>query len=491
MFPEISSLERYLEKIYEEQSDVLFLCEYSHSLNNAVNLKDFWDIIYKESRCFGGCYGEWCNHGIFDGYTEDGRPIYIYGSAIEETYQDVAYSFGGLIHPDGAPSPRLIDYKNVIAPIKVEEIDASQGKFKITNLYDFIFLSRLSGHYEITKQGKVVSTGEMDILTLSPKECAEVTIPYPQNLDGICYIRIFFKNASESESVPYGLELSSHQFLICNTLEPKSRAAIGRLSFTQNNSKIEVFSKTFNYTFSKIEGAFTKLDYKGNQFIKKSMQILADRSQGGNSFKASEFIVTDVVCLEDDDCLKITVHYLCGTKSSIPAISGVVTYIIDGSGKIDISATAKVLEDLKHLPSFGIRAIIPKEYDTLEYFGMGPWENYCNMNNATYMSLFKSQTQKGFTKYSPSEESGNHTNALWCAIYNESKIGLFVSRPEGFDFSLLPYKSEDFMAHKYDHELKDNDHNVLSLNIIHDREITFNISVQPFDRTEDFWSLSY
>ncbi len=521
MYPSID----YMIDILKSQDPLylkpLFLCEYSHAMGNGPgDLKDYWDLIYKEPRLMGGCVWEWFNHGLYDGQTEDGKDKYLYGGGFGEIYHDGEFCCDGLIQPNGMPTPGLIEYKNVIEPVKVEEIDAKNGDFKITNLYDFIFLSRLSGHYEITRFGKTILQGDLDVLPLAPHSSAKIHIDYPQNLDGLCYIRIYFKNATDSESIPFGLELSSSQFLIMNDLEYKPKTALGRLSFTQTGSKIEIFSKAFNYTFSKIEGCFTKLDYKGSNFIKEPLQLNAyhakiDNERALDFFKNTgldhaEFIPLDIYCSEQDNNLKISVDYIYASQTHLPILKGSIDYIVDSNGKIDVITHATVGEQIPFLPRFGLRAVMPENFGNLEYFGMGPEESYVDMKNAAHMGHFKSTADAQYTHFVHPQDNGNHTDTLWCAVYDGTKRGLLISGSSSFDFSFIPYKQEDLMACKYDFELGKTDYNVLCFDYMHsgvgshscgpeinpkytlnDREITFSVSITPIDRTEDFWKLAY
>ena len=498
----------------------LFLCEYSHAMGNGPgDTKDYWDVFYKEPKLAGGCVWEWFNHGLYAGKAENGKPKFLYGGDYGEKYHDGCFCVDGLIQPDGTPTPGLVNYKSVIQPVRVEAINAETGDFKVTNLYDFMFLSRLAGYYEITKFGKVIASGELDILATPPHGSTDIHIDYPKNIGGICYIRIFFKNATESESIPYGYELASEQFLICDNAEWKSKPAILKASFSQTKSKIEIFSKSFSYTFSKIEGAFISLKYKNSELIEEPMQINAfhapiDNERGLDYFyetglNNAEISAKHTECLEENDCVKITVDYSLSAATFRPCVVGRSTYVVDGSGKISVSCTANVKEDIKFLPRFGLRAVMPKEFYNLSFFGRGPGESYPDMKQAGYIGEFKSVAEKEFVHFVRPQDNGNHTDTLWCAAYNKNKCGLLVSNPNGFDFSFLPYKQEEMIAVKHDFELPESQHSVLCFDYMHsgvgsnscgpdllpqyslnEKQFTAEFSVKPFDRGEDFWKIA-
>ncbi len=465
-------------EVLEKKNMPFFLCEYSHAMGNGPgDTKDYWDIIYSHPRFMGGCVWEWFNHGLYDGKTPDGKDRYLYGGDYGEKYHDGNFCVDGLIQPDGTPTPGLVNYKYVIAPVRVEAVDLAAGEFEITNLYDFMFLSRLQGYYEITRYGEVVASGELPLLS-TPPHCSErVKLEYP-SLSGICHVRIYFCWASSSEVIPYGLELSSQQFEILKETESLTPSIYPRPTILAEKQLLTISGERFKYTFSKKYGVFTSLLVEGKELLSEPLALNAYHAPIDNDMRTGFFKETGL-----DDLLmhwnsvdyevlsksiKISAAYVLAAPTNIPAVTGRCTYEISGNGKIDISCTAKVEnDDIIFLPRFGFRAIMPKCYNKLEYFGKGPEESYIDMQQASRMGRFTSLVADQYTHFVKPQDNGNHTDTLWCAVTDNSGSGLLVKSANGFDFSCLPYRQEDLIAAAHDFELPEPDVTVLCFDYMH------------------------
>ena len=105
--------------------------------NGPGGLKEYWDVFYTYKRLQGGCVWEWLDHGIRQ-KTADGQEYFAYGGDFGDQPNDGNFVIDGLLFPDRTPSPGLLEYKKVIEPVKVEEVDLKNGKVRIINRYDFI-----------------------------------------------------------------------------------------------------------------------------------------------------------------------------------------------------------------------------------------------------------------------------------------------------------------------------------------------------------------
>ncbi len=511
MYPPLS----FCSEVLEKKNMPFFLCEYSHAMGNGPgDTKDYWDIIYSHPRFMGGCVWEWFNHGLFGGKTPDGKDKYLYGGDYGEKYHDGNFCVDGLIQPDGTPTPGLVNYKYVIAPVKIEAVDIASGEFKITNLYDFLFLSRLQGYYEITRYGEVIKCGELPLMTTPPRGSDTVKIDYPE-LSGICHIRIFFKWACSSESVPYGLELASQQFEIFKEAESLTAPICARPTVLAEKQTLTVSGEHFKYTFSKKHGVFTSLKVADKELLSEPLSLNAYRAPIDNDMHLDFYADTGLNDLMmhwnsvDYEVLsksiKISAYFVLCAPTKIPAVSGRCSYEINGCGKIKISCSANIEnEKIKFLPRFGFRAIMPKSYNMLEYFGKGPFDSYVDMQQSSYVGRFRSPVEEQYTHYVKPQDNGTHTDTLWCAVTDKGGNGLLVKNDTGFDFSCIPYRQEVLATTPHDFELPEIQETVLCFDYMHSgvgssscgpeiqpkytlnqRSFTFHITLQPLKNCKD------
>ncbi len=90
-------------------------------------------------------------------------------------------------------------------------------------------------------------------------------------------------------------------------------------------------------------------------------------------------------------------------------------------------------------PDFGFLMTLPVRFGQVEYFGMGPQENYCDRRQGTRLGIFGYTAQENMTEYSIPQECGNRTRVRWAKVTDGQGHGmLFAGSPE-MDCSALPY----------------------------------------------------
>lgn len=471
MYPSLTFLENYIET----DQKPFFLCEYSHAMGNGPgDLKDYWEIFYKNPKLAGGCVWEWFSHGIYDGTDENGTERYLYGGDYGEIYHDSNFCVDGLLHPNGEATPGLLEYKQIIAPVKVTEIDTQSGLFNITNLYDFIYLSRLVGHYEISENGNVTEYGDFELPPIKPHGNEDVQIFYKNEPRGLSHIRLYFTYESESEGIPFGTIVYSTQFLIKNELKLEKRHGYGRVDLYNEKNELHVIGKGFSYIFSKKLGAFTSVFFGGKELLQAPMLLDTGRAPIDNDMHIKREIfdksgVNDArfcpmnIEYENGDEVKISVDYILCAPAHQPILQGKCVYTVDGFGDIKVECSANIDEHIEFLPRFGFRLFMPKEYSKVEFLGNGPGQSYIDMNANAYFGHFKTTTNEQYIHFAKPQECGSHTDTLWCALYNDYGSGFVVRNLDGFTFSALPYSREDIEKAKHDFELPEQKENVLCI----------------------------
>ena len=127
------------------------------------------------------------------------------------------------------------------------------------------------------------------------------------------------------------------------------------------------------------------------------------------------------------------------------------TVLPDGTIKHDIEG--QVREINVFLPRFGMELDFVKGCDKIEYFGMGPDENYIDMRAHARMGYFKSTASDELFHYIKPQENGNHTNTKMVRISDGDK-GITVLS-DNIEFSALPVTSHDMTYALHDYELKE------------------------------------
>jgi beta-galactosidase len=131
----------------------------------------------------------------------------------------------------------------------------------------------------------------------------------------------------------------------------------------------------------------------------------------------------------------------------LPAVEGqiVVSYTLNALGEITVKNQLQNSKtDLPHLPRFGTNFIIKNEYQTVNWFGRGPHENYQDRKTAAFVGEYKASVADLYFSYIRPQENGYKTDVRWVTFTNSIGKGIRVERPELFSFSAHHQYNDDF-----------------------------------------------
>ena len=92
---------------------------------------------------------------------------------------------------------------------------------------------------------------------------------------------------------------------------------------------------------------------------------------------------------------------------------------------------------------FGINWILPEGFETIEYYGRGPLENYQDRNYVSNVGLYKQSVKSQFYPYIRPQENGNHTDIRWFKILDAKGEGLMIESDSLLSMSALHYYDAD------------------------------------------------
>src|SRR5699024_364276 len=162
-------------------------CEYIHAMGNGPgDAEDYQQLIMEYDGFCGGFVWEWCDHAVYGGTTPDNRPIYRYGGDFGEFPHDGNFCMDGLVYPDRTPHTGLLEYKNVIRPIRARRAEGKADTFILHNYLDFTNAEDfLTVSYEISQDGEVLYGGAPELPHPPPHGEAAVVLP-ALPVGGVC-----------------------------------------------------------------------------------------------------------------------------------------------------------------------------------------------------------------------------------------------------------------------------------------------------------------
>ncbi|WP_299212735.1 glycoside hydrolase family 2 TIM barrel-domain containing protein [uncultured Aquimarina sp.] len=459
-------------------------CEYAHSMGNSTgNLFKFWDAIRANKRMIGGYIWDWVDQGLLQ-KTDNGTSYYAYGGDMGDTkHNDKNFCLNGIVNPDRSPQPALWEVKKVFQPIEIKAIDLAKGKIKIENRHNFINLSEFELNWEVQEDGKTIQQGNLTNLNIAPKKNQEITVPItkPKLKSGAEYfLRVSFKLKNKMSWASIGHEVAWEQFKLpyFEKLPPYNYKFVSDITVVQNGNNVILSSKEFSVGFNKKTGELISYDYKNTPIITGSLtpnfwRPTTDNDRGGGRTPKTLAVWKEVPenkkllsfkidKINDKKYHALSSYSLADDKAKID-----LQYTIYGDGTISVQNTFTVKNsELPMMPKFGMQVKISDEFDTFQWLGKGPHENYNDRSQGAAIGLYRESVLNDYQTYIRPQESSNKTEVRWFTLSNNDGKGLYVAGTDSnLSVSAWPYTTEDIDNALHTYDLKKRD--FITLNIDH------------------------
>jgi len=130
-------------------------------------------------------------------------------------------------------------------------------------------------------------------------------------------------------------------------------------------------------------------------------------------------------------------------------------YRVHPDGSLGITVKANRKEDSIWLPRFGFEFTLGRNMEEMEYFGKGPWENYCDMDRHVTVGRYRTTVSAEYVPYVKPQEHGNHTAVRELALWDgQSGRGLTFTGSRPFCCQASHYSAQELTEKKHDFELE-------------------------------------
>lgn len=455
MYPSIGYMKNYAAD--DSQQRPFIMCEYSHAMGNSNgNFKEYWDIINSSDHMQGGFIWDWVDQGLKT-YTDDGRMFWAYGGDLggENLQNDQNFNANGLVDAARKPHPGIHEVKKIYQNIDFKLTGKDQVQVK--NKFNFTNLDNYYLKWELIKDGEKVAEDRFN-LDVEPGEQKTFTIDLPKLKDAEYYLNVHAYTKEKSPLIPADFEMAMEQFKIGDfDYFGKKEDPEGKLQIKKNDEKITFSTETTEGVFDLKEGQLSEYHVKGDSesVISQFPQPYFWRAPTDNDFgnnmprklalwkKASENnkIKNVEVGNKTAEGLPISVNY---QLLDITEVSYQVKYLIQPNGDIKITAAINMTgKDLPEMPRFGMRMVLPGDFDRVDYYGRGPWENYSDRNTASFVGKYQDEVENMYTwTYIRPQEAGYRTDVRWLKLTDENGQGLLIRGEQPLGFSALNIPEE-------------------------------------------------
>ena len=144
-----------------------------------------------------------------------------------------------------------------------------------------------------------------------------------------------------------------------------------------------------------------------------------------------------------------------------------VDYTFSASGVIKVDYVLSVKPGLPNIPKVGMQMGIENNYREIEYFGLGPLENYIDRRYGFDAGVYKQDIYTFMEPYVVPQENGNRTDVRWMYLGNpKSEKGFLIVADSLLSMSAWPYTEENIQNAKHTNKLKEAGFITLNIDLI-------------------------
>lgn len=437
------------------------MCEYAHAMGNSMgNFQEYWDLMRSSKNMQGGFIWEWYNHG-FPAHDEQGRFYWAYGGDLNGYNRMSSGNFcmDGIVSPDQQYLPHTYIVKKVHQDILFKAKDLNRGIITVIN--DFKFTDITSHDYDfkwfLLKNGEQSAEGTftVDVKADSRKDIT-LNLPALEQKPGTEYfLQVYAYRKQATELLPAGFESAKEEFAFDTNNYFVEKDRNGSLQIDKQEETVVVKSGDIAYEFATVDGrSLINVTHEGNRVFRELPSLNFWRAPNDNDFGSREHYllrIWDAACYnhifrfkgsEEKSNGGITLKYevkLQGIEAKVD-----MAYTVNKDGSLTVDAHYQALSDeLPEMMRFGMIMSLPNDVNDFTWYGRGPYENYVDRNDDTFMGVWNGKVhEQAFPYYRP-QELGNKTDVRWATLKRADGKGVRVTGPQPLAVTAINYKPED------------------------------------------------
>ena len=431
-----------MKKKAQKITDKPFIArEYAHAMGNSMgNMKEYMDVIYGDSSIAGAAIWDWVDQGLAK--PKDGSKmrlssslelqddeLWAYGGDFGDKPNDGNFCINGLIAPDRTPHPHYYVVKYAYQPIHFSMID-----------------------------GKIIKKSMDPTVDISDYDyVADTTI-----VDGE---RIITVKAMLKDDTPWakkGFVVASEQFVVEPYQFPTALASQRKApKVRREKGKGYVVTTDKGTVVIDFNGAITEININRENILKAPLEPYFWKPDNDNQ-RAAGF-AKRVAPWEKAGAERQIKSIKATSSKGITTVKATftlpvgadydLTYSINANGEIKVEADYRpVATDIPLIPKFGMRMRLSADFNMVEYYGRGPWENYPDRKLGYDIGRYAMPLLDFQVDYVRPQDNGNRCDVRWLSLSSDD-CTLRIDGCQPLCLHAWNYGEENLNV-KHPHELK-------------------------------------
>ena len=443
----------------------LIQCEYAHAMGNSMGaFREYWDLIRSHPSYQGGFIWDFADQALRVPSQAPGTDhIYAFGGDFNAyDPSDGSFNCNGIIAADRSFHPHAYEvryqYRNILTfP------GPRPGVVRIVNEFFFRNLERYRLLWDMEADGIKVRSGVVEHLDIAPQAGATLDLgigPLPEGK--VLTLNVHYVLKAQDGLLPAGHEVAYDQ-IVLREEAPETPTVPEGLAHRSGNTFSGTFTHpgtlsprtaTWEAVFDASTGALSSYKVDGVALLSEPVLPCFDRAQVENDLGAAlhlELAAWRNLTLQPErmEVREEAGHYVLESRfAPIAGAAGVVVrYDIYADGSITVTESMLDAGGLSKLPPlfrFGMAFAMPGRFSELDFFGLGPWENYPDRQSSALLGRYRQHVNEQYNySYVRTQESGAHGGLRWLRLLDEGGNGLEVTAAKPFSASALPLSLRD------------------------------------------------
>lgn len=452
----------------KELTKPFYICEFVHAMFNSMgSLDEYSEVFDKHPEILGGAIWEFQDQGLWNKRNPE-HPILAYGGGFGEYPNDHYFIHKGVVDWERkGTKPHFPEMKKAFQWIETQLTDPVSGGIRIRNKYQFIPLDAFTTHWSLSEDGVEIAKGTVQHRPIRARETGFARIPYKiehPKAGAEYFLRISYTQKEKTLWADQGFEVASAQFKLPVHTQPIAEAGTSLpVTLSENAATITVTGKDFVIGFDKNTGFMSRLAKNGQNLLaqdgapKLHLWRAAHRNDDDWVYSIGErFGVNnlkyEVVSIKSEKLGKTSVRITSRTKATGKegfAVFHTASYLVKGDGSVKVDNDIN-FEGLRiNLARIGVRMMLDKKYDRMQFFGRGPFENYPDRKSAADVGLYEIGVNEQY-EYEKPMERGNHEEVRWAKLTGKDYPPVLIRSDEKLmQVSALPHTDEQMYPVEY------------------------------------------
>lgn len=445
---------RYLEN---DGTKPLIQCEYAHAMGNSGgNFKDYWDLVRKYPGYQGGFIWDFQDQALWNGkYWAFGGDYNPGGPS------DGSFNCNGVVAADRSYHPHAYEVRYQYQDIWTS---GTPSALKVFNESFFRDMSDVMMLWDVEKDGEKILSGVVPALEVDPQGTATVDLGLPDlPNEGTLTLNIKYVLKKSRPLMEAGSQVAYAQFILADRRPVMVENAAGHIGLFQT-ARTAIFSGTlpgegtasdretvWTVSLDKTSGALSSYTVGRKEMLSQPLVPCFNRAPVENDLGAA---LPNRWALWRNPSLEVASfgitpvegRYLVNVEYK--PVGGIVPlsvfYEVRADGSVSVVEHMGAAPNAPDLFRFGMAFAMPGTYEVVDFFGLGPWENYIDRCSSAVLGRYRQAVSDQYHMgYVRTQESGTHTGLRFFRVLDGAGNGLEVASVVDFSASALPYSISD------------------------------------------------